>query len=344
VQHNGSVMIELNKSLKAYNSFGFEQRAERFAVARHDEQLEELVALAKSKQWPVLILGGGSNIVLTKDVPGLVIHMGDTDVNVVSADDSGNMTVRAGAGVVWHEFVLHTLKLGAYGLENLSLIPGSVGAAPVQNIGAYGVEVKDRIRTVRALHMPTNTWCSFTANECQFAYRNSCFKYSPGEYAITSVEFNLGTRCKITADYDSLLKKLHALGIENPTPTDVSNTVIEIRQSRLPDPAVIGNAGSFFHNPVVPTKQVTTLEQHFPGIVSFPAKEGFRKLSAAWMIDKAGFKGVSKGGVGVYDKQALVLVNLGNGCGSEILSIATDIQEIVKNTYGVNLSIEPVIF
>ena len=336
-------MIELNKSLKAYNSFGFDQRAERFAVARNDKQLEELVALAKGKRWPVLILGGGSNIVLTKDVPGLVIHMGDISVEVVSKDNLGNQVVRAGAGVVWHEFVLQTLELGAHGLENLSLIPGSVGAAPVQNIGAYGVEVKDRIQSVRALHMPTNTWRSFTATECKFAYRHSLFKDSRGEYAITSVEFNLGTQCEITADYDSLLKKLDALGIENPTPIDVSNTVIEIRQSRLPNPAVIGNAGSFFHNPVVPTEQMTKLELHFPGIVSFPAKEGFRKLSAAWMIDKAGFKGVSKGGVGVYNKQALVLVNLGHGCGSEALSIAAEIQEVIKESYGIDLSIEPVI-
>ena len=336
-------MIELNKSLKAYNSFGFTQYAEMFAVARSEEQLEELVALAKNKQWPVFILGGGSNIVLTRDVSGLVIHLGDTTVEVVSKDNLGNQIVRAGAGVVWHDLVLQTLELGANGLENLSLIPGSVGAAPVQNIGAYGVEVKDRIRTVRALHMPTNTWRSFTASECQFAYRHSFFKDAPGEYAIASVEFNLGTQCKITADYDSLVRQLDALGLDNPTAIDISNTVIGIRQSRLPDPATIGNAGSFFHNPIVPAEQVSTLEQRFPGIVSFPANDGFRKLSAAWMIDQAGFKGVSKGGVGVYDKQALVLVNLGTGNGTEILSIAAEIQKTVSDTYDVNLSIEPVI-
>lgn len=336
-------MIELNKSLKAHNSFGFTQFAERFAVASNEQQLEELVALAKSNQWPLLILGGGSNIVLTRDVPGLVIHMGDTSVDIVSKDKLGNQVIRAGAGVVWHELVLQTLALGANGLENLSLIPGSVGAAPVQNIGAYGVEVKDRIRTVRALHMPTNTWRTLSANDCQFAYRHSFFKHSPGEYAITSVEFNLGAQCELAVEYDSLLKKLVELGLENPTPTDVSNAVIDIRQSRLPDPAVIGNAGSFFHNPVVASEHVLKLEQCFPGIVSFPANDGFRKLSAAWMIDKAGFKGVSRGGVGVYEKQALVLVNLGDGSGSGILDIAAEIQKVIKDTYDVNLSIEPVI-
>lgn len=334
-------MIELKKSLKAYNSFGFDQRAERFAVARNEEQLEELVALAKGKQWPVLILGGGSNIVLTRDVPGLVIHMGDTDVDVVSTDDSGNMVVRAGAGVGWHDFVLKTLDIGAYGLENLSLIPGSVGAAPVQNIGAYGVEVKDRIKTVQALHMPTATWRVFTAAECEFAYRDSFFKHSSGEYAISSVEFNLGVQCEINARYESLAKQLITRHIETPTPKNVSDTVIEIRQSRLPDPSKVGNAGSFFHNPIVPLAQALELEQRFPGIVSFPAEDGFRKLSAAWMIDNAGFKGLSKGGVGVYEKQALVLVNLGEGIGSEVISLAKEIQGTILNRYNVQLSIEP---
>lgn len=336
-------MIELNKSLKAYNSFSFDQRAERFAVAHNEEQLEELVALAKTNHWPVLILGGGSNIVLTRDVPGLVIHMGDTEIKLLSTDESGNKVIRAGAGVVWHDLVLKTLDLGAHGLENLSLIPGSVGAAPVQNIGAYGVEVQARIRTVRALHMPTATWVNFSANDCKFAYRHSFFKESPGEYAITYVEFNLGTQCEISAGYDSLVKQLHTLGIDTPTPKDISDTVIGIRQSRLPDPAVIGNAGSFFHNPILPVTQVLELEIAFPGIVSFPTHDGFRKLSAAWMIDKAGFKGTARAGVGVYDKQALVLVNLGNGNGSQILSLASEIQCRVKAHYGVELSIEPMI-
>jgi UDP-N-acetylmuramate dehydrogenase len=336
-------MIELNKSLKAYNSFGFDQRAERFAVARNDEQLEELVALAKSKQWPVLILGGGSNIVLTKDVPGLVVHMGDTDVDVVSTDDSGNMVVRAGAGVVWHEFVLKTLDLGAYGLENLSLIPGSVGAAPVQNIGAYGVEVKDRIKTVRALHMPSSTWVTFSASDCKFAYRHSFFKESPNEYAITHVDFNLGTQCNIIADYDSLVRQLNTLGIDTPTPKNISDTVVSVRKARLPDPAVVGNVGSFFHNPIVAVDQVLKLEQRFPGIVSFPSKDGFRKLSAAWMIDEAGCKEMTIGGVGVYEKQALVLVNIAEGNGHDALQLAKNIADSVNLRYAVKLSVEPVL-
>ncbi|MFT6877833.1 MAG: UDP-N-acetylmuramate dehydrogenase [Granulosicoccus sp.] len=336
-------MIELNKSLKAYNSFGFDQRAERFAIARNEEQLEELVALAKNKRWPVLILGGGSNIVLTRDVPGLVIHMGNTDVDVAYAGESDNVVVRAGAGVSWHDFVLKTLDLGAQGLENLSLIPGSVGAAPVQNIGAYGVEVKDRIRTVRALHMPTAIWREFSETDCEFAYRHSFFKDSPGEYAISSVEFNLGAQCRVTAKYDSLAKQLIAQGIENPTPKNISDTVIDIRQSRLPDPSVIGNAGSFFHNPIVPIDQVLKLEGRFPDIVSFPMNDGFRKLSAAWMIDNIGYKGITLRGVGVYDKQPLVLVNLADGNGHDVVLLAKSITDSVKHMYNVELTIEPVI-
>jgi len=336
-------MIEFNKSLKAYNSFGFDQRAERFAVAPNEEVLEELVVLAKNKQWPVFILGGGSNIVLTQDIPGLVIHMGDMSITVENEDALGNQRIRAGAGVVWHDFVLQTLSMGANGLENLSLIPGSVGAAPVQNIGAYGIEVKDRIHKVRALHMPTLRWRDFDAAECEFSYRDSFFKHSPGEYAISGVEFNLGTQCTINADYDSLANALDARHLKTPNARDISDIVIKIRQSRLPDPTLVGNAGSFFHNPIVHLNQVSELEQRFPRIVSFPVNNNSRKLSAAWMIDNAGLKGLSRNGVGVYEKQALVLVNLGSGTGAEVISLASEIQETILQKFNVRLSIEPTV-
>ncbi len=334
-------MVEHNKSLKQFNTFGFDQRAEHFATASNDAELEQWVELAESKSWPVFILGGGSNIVLTKDIAGLVIHMADTRVEVILEDNSGNKRIRAGAGVGWHDFVLQTLALEANGLENLSLIPGSVGAAPVQNIGAYGVEVKDRIHNVRALHMPTGEWRDFTVSDCEFAYRHSFFKNHPGEYAITQVEFNLGSQCAIEADYSSLKQELNNRGLETPSALEISRAVTSIRQSRLPDPSVVGNAGSFFHNPIVPDAQAIELEKQFPGIVSFPAQAGYRKLSAAWMIDQAGFKGMQRGNVGVYEKQALVLVNLGDGQGSELLALAEEIQASISNVYGVNLSIEP---
>lgn len=334
-------MVEHNKSLKDFNTFGFDQRAEYFAKANNEAELEQLVKLAEVKSWPVFILGGGSNIVLTKDIAGLVIHMADHRIEVVLEDDDGNKRVRAGAGVGWHDFVLQTLESGANGLENLSLIPGSVGAAPVQNIGAYGVEVKDRIHNVRALHLPTGEWREFSVSDCEFAYRHSFFKNHPGEYAITQVEFNLGAQCAIEADYASLKQELSNRGLETPSARDISDTVTSIRQSRLPDPSKIGNAGSFFHNPIVPESQASELEQRFPGIVSFPALTGYRKLSAAWMIDQAGFKGTRRGNVGVYEKQALVLVNLGNGEGSALLALAGEIQTSISAEFGVELSIEP---
>lgn len=336
-------MIELNKSLKAFNSFGLEQRAERFASATSEQQLEELVSIANANHWPVFILGGGSNIVLTQDIPGLVIHMEDTHISVTHKDSLGNQRIRAGAGVTWHKLVLHTLSVDANGLENLSLIPGTVGAAPVQNIGAYGIEVKDRIHNVRALHLPTQTWKDFTAADCEFSYRHSLFKRVPQEYAITCVEFNLGPQCAIAANYASLRLELNKQGIESPTAKEISNTVISIRQSRLPDPAVVGNAGSFFHNPIVTEAQALELEEQFPRIVSFPAHDGFRKLSAAWMIENAGFKGMRKGRVGVYDKQALVLVNLGGGSGLEVIALAKNIQEVVMTKFSIRLYTEPTI-
>ncbi|MFK8078011.1 MAG: UDP-N-acetylmuramate dehydrogenase [Granulosicoccus sp.] len=334
-------MVEHNKSLKQFNTFGFDQRAEHFATASNDAELEQLVELAQSKSWPVFVLGGGSNIVLTKDLAGLVIHMADTRVEVISDNDGGNKRIKAGAGVGWHDFVLQTLALEANGLENLSLIPGSVGAAPVQNIGAYGVEVKDRIHKVRALHMPTGEWREFSASDCEFAYRHSFFKNHPGEYAITQVEFNLGSQCAIEAEYSSLKQELHNLGLNAPSALDISRTVTNIRQSRLPDPTMIGNAGSFFHNPIVTEAQASELLQRFPSMVNFPAQTGFRKLSAAWMIDQAGFKGVRRGNVGVYEKQALVLINLGDGRGCELLALAQEIQASISNVFGVDLSIEP---
>lgn len=334
-------MFELDKSLKSFNTFGFDKRAERFASARSETELSELVSIAKANQWPVFILGGGSNIVLTRDVPGLVIHMTDTQVSVVDKDALGNQRLRAGAGVAWHDFVLQSLSMDAYGLENLSLIPGSVGAAPIQNIGAYGIEVKDRIHTARALHIPTQTWRDFTAADCEFSYRHSFFKKFPGEYVISYVEFDLGPQCLIADGYASLKQALNAQGLESPTAKEVSDTVISIRQSRLPDPDVLGNAGSFFHNPIVPEAQVHELEKQFPDIVSYPAHTGFRKLSAAWMIDQAGFKGVRRGGVGVYDKQALVLVNLGGGNGAELIELSQEIQRVIATNYSVCLAMEP---
>jgi len=336
-------MIEFNKSLKGFNTFGFNQIAERFVSVSSEDELQEMVSLARENSWPTMILGGGSNIVLVDDIPGLVIHLKNEEIVDNSSGENGDKIIKADAGVNWHKLVRTTLSMGAQGLENLSLIPGNVGAAPVQNIGAYGVEVKDRINTVRALHMPSMTWHTFSAEECNFSYRHSYFKDTPNEFAITQVEFNLGAQCELLTGYESLQNQLEILGITEPTPLQISDIVSSIRQSRLPDTAVLGNAGSFFHNPIVTESEALDLIEKFPELVSYPATKGFRKLSAAWMIDHAGFKGTARGKVGVYDKQALVLVNLGGGTGKAILQLADEIKESIKEIYSVSLSIEPLL-
>jgi len=343
MQRQSYNMIENDKSLKGYNTFGFNQKAERFVSVTSEEALQEMVAYARKNNWPTMILGGGSNIVLIDDIPGLVIHLKNDDIVDKSSNKKGEKIIKASAGVNWHELVRTTLSMGAQGLENLSLIPGNVGAAPVQNIGAYGVEVKDRINAVRALHMPSMTWHNFSAEDCNFSYRHSYFKDTPNEYAITQVEFNLGSQCELRTGYESLKNQLEILGITEPTPLQISDVVSSIRQSRLPDPALLGNAGSFFHNPIVTESKALELIEKFPELVSYPATKGFRKLSAAWMIDHAGFKGTIKGKVGVYDNQALVLVNLGGGTGKSILLLADEIKESIKEIYSVSLSIEPLL-
>jgi len=335
------INIEKNKSLKGYNTFGFNQRAEYYAEVSTDDQLSEIVAYAKAKSWPVFILGGGSNIVLTQDIAGLVIRMVGTQVNRAPNTGEAGELITVAAGKNWHELVLETLQMSLPGLENLSLIPGTVGAAPVQNIGAYGVEIKDRVTRVHALHIPSGEWLDFSREDCAFAYRHSFFKDKPNQYAITEVEFNLGTQCATNPSYTSLAEHLSTRGLSNPTAVEISQSVIAIRESRLPDPNVLGNAGSFFHNPVVPADLAQSLKLRYPGLVTFDAGPERVKLSAAWMIDQLGYKGLSRGGVGVYHQQALVLTHNGGGNGCALLALAEEIMAEVAATFGVQLSIEP---
>lgn len=337
------INIEEKKSLKRYNTFGFDQSAEHYVEVSTDDQLSEAVEYAAIKSWPVFVLGGGSNIVLTRDIPGLVIRMVGTQVRRRIDSDNGGELISAAAGKNWHELVLETLDMGLQGLENLSLIPGTVGAAPVQNIGAYGVEIKDRISRVHALHLPSGEWIDFTKKDCNFSYRHSFFKDNPAQYAITDVEFNLGFHCKPQTSYLSLANNLSERGIATPSATEISQSVVAIRQSKLPDPTVIGNAGSFFHNPVVPTDVAQNLNIRFPGLVTFDAAPGLVKLSAAWLIDQLGYKGTDRNGIGVYQQQALVLVHKGGGTGDSLLELARDIMADVAATYDVQLSIEPMV-
>lgn len=337
------MQFEENKSLKDLNTLGFSQCAERFIEIDNDEQLNEVVAHANSKSWPVFVLGGGSNIVLTKDIPGLVIRQTSDVISYENRGEENSWLFRltAGAGVNWHRLVRDTMSRGLPGLENLSLIPGSTGAAPVQNIGAYGVELAQRFESLRALHLPTNEWHTFDLKDCEFGYRDSFFKHHSGEYCITSVSLLVGNDCPFETEYESLAHALQRQNVDKLTPVLISDTVCKIRQSKLPDPAQIYNVGSFFHNPVISGEQHAQLKQRFPNIVSYLQSNGSAKIAAGWLIDSLGFRGHKSGNVGVYDKQALVLVHHGGGNGQELLEFAQAIQAGVRDKYGIELTMEP---
>ncbi|MFK7892378.1 MAG: UDP-N-acetylmuramate dehydrogenase [Granulosicoccus sp.] len=337
--------VKQNKSLLQYNTLGFDQSAQHFVVIDDDETLLSALDYAEAQSLDVFILGGGSNLVLSKDIDAMVLHSAQPGIVYEKSESNNAVSVVVGAGIQWHSLVLDTLAQGLAGLENLSLIPGQVGAALVQNIGAYGVEIKDRIESVRALHLPTRQWRSFTAEECQFAYRDSLFKQQAGEYFITQVSFRLGSMYGPVTSYDSLSKHLERHNITAPDARQICQAVIDIRQSRLPNPKTLGNAGSFFHNPVITRQQASLLKSRYPEMTSFAVGDDRVKLSAAWMIEHLGFKGIRRGNVGVYDKQSLVLVNhsFGGKDGASLLALAKEIQSAVKECFEVRLTIEPVI-
>lgn len=335
-----ALTFEKLKSLKNLNTFRFDQRAELFAHVHSEQEIEEAVRYAANAQLPLFVLGGGSNLVIVDDIPGLVIQLTDQTVTPLT-QDSHTTLVTASAGVNWHSLVTDTLAMGVTGLENLSLIPGSVGAAPVQNIGAYGVEVKERIHRVRAFHIPTLQWVSMTAHDCSFSYRHSTFKEHPDDFIISEVQFILGERHPLQTSYKTLHQHLLARDLTQPTALQISESVIAIRQSRLPDPANIGNAGSFFHNPVVTPEHLQRLQTSHPQLPFYTQSDGSYKLAAAWLIDNLGFKGMVRDGVGVHDAQALVLINTGSGSGEQIMALATEIISAVSDAYNITLSIEP---
>lgn len=330
-----------NISLQPYNTFRFDVAARYFAEVANTDDVLAAVDFARDNELPLLVVGGGSNLILTDDIDGLVIvnrMLGKAETD----HDNDKVSVSVGAGENWHEFVLWSLEQGYTGLENLSLIPGTVGAAPMQNIGAYGVELKDVMQSLDALNLETRQIETFTVEQCQFGYRDSVFKSRyPGRYLILSVTFVLDTEYRPVLHYGGIADQLARVGVENPSASQVSDLICQIRSSKLPDPSVIGNAGSFFKNPVIPESQCTALQQDYPQLISFPDTEGYRKLAAGWLIDQAGWKGERQGDAGVYDKQALVLVNYDQACGDDMLELAGRIQRDVYQRFGVMLEIEP---
>lgn len=332
-----------NKSLAELNTLGFNQLAERYIDVDSEEMLSEVVEYANKQQWPIFILGGGSNIVLTNDIPGLVIRLSSDVLYYENRGEENSWLFRltAAAGANWHRLVRDTMSRGLTGLENLSLIPGSTGAAPIQNIGAYGVELADRFESLRALHLPTNEWRTFDLSDCEFGYRDSYFKRHAGEYCVSSVNLMIGNDKSFETSYASLHQALERLDVDELTPVIISDTVCEIRRGKLPDPAQVCNAGSFFHNPVVSEAQYNGLKQRFSNLVAYPQPDGTMKLAAGWLIDSLGLRGNRRGAVGVYDKQALVLVHHGGGSGDELLAYAQSIQSGVRDKYGIELTMEP---
>lgn len=331
--------LHTNYSLKAYNTFGIEAYAKEFVAVQSVNELKQVLQENKGKK--LFILGGGSNMLLTKDIEALVLHINIKGISVISEDDK-HVNIQAMAGENWHEFVLHCIDNNYGGLENLSLIPGNVGTTPIQNIGAYGTEIKDTFVSCNALNIETLEVETFTKDDCKFAYRESIFKGKlKGKYIITSVTFKLTkTDHKINTSYGDITNKLIDKGIIVPTIKDVSNAVIAIRQSKLPNPKELGNSGSFFKNPIVPKKTFDKIQSKHPLIPYYTISETEVKVPAGWLIEQSGFKGKRFGDAGVHSKQALVLVNYGNATGQEILNLSHKIQETVYNNFGIRIDNE----
>lgn len=335
-----TLQLQERISLKPYNTFGVEVTARWFAQAHDDAEVRAGIAAAAEKGLPLMVIGGGSNLLLTRDVEALVLRMASRGVRVVS-DDGERVVVEAQAGEVWDDFVRWTLAQGVGGLENLSLIPGTVGAAPMQNIGAYGVEIKDVFAGLTALDRQTGELHEFGLEDCAFAYRDSRFKREPGRWLILRVRFALSRAAKLHLDYGPVRQRLAEEGVTAPTSADVSRVICAIRREKLPDPAVLGNAGSFFKNPVVSVGRADVLRQHYSDLVAYPQGDGQMKLAAGWLIDKAGWKGFREGAAGVHAQQALVLVNYGGATGAQLHALAERIRDDIQQRFGVELEMEP---
>ncbi|WP_447761024.1 UDP-N-acetylmuramate dehydrogenase [Pseudomonas moraviensis] len=335
-----SLQIQAQVSLKAFNTFGVDVRAQLFAEAHSDADVREALAYAASHDVPLLVIGGGSNLLLTADVQALVLRMATRGIRLLS-DDGSRVVIEAEAGEPWHPFVQHTLAQGLAGLENLSLIPGTVGAAPMQNIGAYGVEIKDVFAGLTALDRESGELRDFSLEDCNFGYRDSLFKQQPGRWLILRVRFRLDRAAHLHLEYGPVRQRLSEQGIEQPTPTDVSRAICSIRSEKLPDPAVLGNAGSFFKNPLVPAAVVTQIKAQHPDLVAYPQADGQMKLAAGWLIERAGWKGFRDGDAGVHKLQALVLVNYGTATGLQLLDLAQRIQKDIAERFQVELEMEP---
>ena len=335
---SASPKSSLNLSLQDRNTFGFDASAELAYDITAANQIPAVIEQITQKKLPWRVLGGGSNVILPKVLPGVTLLMNIVGQEII-ASNADSTLIAVGGGVNWHDFVAWTLGKDLPGLENLALIPGTVGAAPIQNIGAYGVEIGEYIDSVEVFDVKTKAFVTLTKEACHFAYRDSYFKQNPQRFIVTKVVFKIPKQWQARIHYADLAKQFSEQS--SPSPEEIFLAVCKIRTLKLPDPKVIGNAGSFFQNPIVPGEQYETLLQKHPGLVSYSDAAGKRKLAAGWLIDQCGFKGQRMGNVGVYENQALVLVNHGNGTAQAILGLAKCIQDKVQKEFGVSLDIEP---
>jgi UDP-N-acetylmuramate dehydrogenase len=331
--------IKSDFSLKNYNTFGIEAKAKQFVTAKSLEELK--LILIENKYKTKFILGGGSNMLLTKDIEALVIHVDLKGIKIVKEDEN-HVWIESQAGENWHEFVLWTIQKNYGGLENMSLIPGNVGTTPIQNIGAYGTEIKDTFDYCDAINIENQEIKTFTNIDCNFGYRESVFKQElKNQYIITSVVFKLTkNNHKINISYGDIQQELNLKNITNPTLIDVSNAVIAIRQSKLPDPKILGNSGSFFKNPVLSKLEFEPIKTKFPEMKFYEISETAVKVPAGWLIEQVGLKGKRFGDAGIHVNQALVLVNYGNATGQEILEVSKIVQKTVFEKFGIHIEAE----
>jgi UDP-N-acetylmuramate dehydrogenase len=332
----GTMIDEKDYSLLRHNTFGIEAKCKRFIEYNSVEEAQQVAKMLTDADQPLLILGGGSNLLLTADYDGTVLHSG---IRFLEQIDSCH--VRCGSGYVWDDFVAYCVANGLYGAENLSIIPGEVGASAVQNIGAYGVEAKDLIVSVEAVEIKTGRICRFTNDECDYCYRQSKFKHTwRDRFLITAVTYKLSKTYEPKLDYGNIRAALAVKGINFPTATELREVITEIRNAKLPDPKVLGNAGSFFMNPVVSTQKYNELAQQYEGMPHYSIDNEHEKIPAGWLIEQCGWKGKAMGKAAVHDKQALVLVNRGGATGNEVVRLCETIQHDVMQKFGIEINPE----
>lgn len=336
-------MIQYDFSLKQFNTFGIDVKAKAFSSFSTVDELVKIIQ-TKESSLPLFILGGGSNILFTKDVEALVLKNNIEGIECV-AEDSSFVEYKVGAGVVWHQFVQYTVEKGLGGIENLSLIPGSVGASPMQNIGAYGTEIKDCFVSLDALNLETLKIEYFDKDKCNFGYRESVFKRElKNKYIITSVTYRLSKKPKLNTEYGAIKEEIERMDYQEISVKSVSQAVINIRNSKLPNPKILGNAGSFFKNPVISYAHFIQLKEQYPNIPNYPQANGEIKIAAGWLIEQAGWKGKRVENCGVHEKQALVLVNYGDAKGNEIYALSSQIIHDIHQKFGIVLEREVNIF